>query len=331
MRLFNIILTSTVIQVIWLKFSFREGVQHVSDHYSFSVESSNLIKREIAMVHGNPDRQTPNKPSIFIVSGGVGASGEQLVRTALAQFQDADVPVIIVPHVREAAQVEEAVKRAAEVSGTIVHTLVDVDMRRALIRLARDRNVVAIDLMSRLLSRLTDLLEQEPAGQPGLYRQLRQTYFDQVEAIEFTVAHDDGRNPHEWHLAEIALAGVSRVGKTPLSMYLAVKGWKVANIPLLSGVPPPPELFRLDRRRVVGLTIEPGQLLPHRQQRQRGLGVAGGSAYIDPTQLYEEVEVARKLFRRSGFAIVNVTDKPIEESADEVIALVTRRLKREAG
>jgi regulator of PEP synthase PpsR (kinase-PPPase family) len=264
---------------------------------------------------------------IYIVSGGVGASGEQLARTALAQFQDVDMPVIIVPHVHQVGQVEEVIQRTANTGGTIVHTLVDVDIRRSLIRLARDNNVVAIDVMGRLLGRLTDVLGQEPIGQPGLYRQLRQDYFERVEAIEYTVAHDDGRKPDEWSLAEIVLVGISRVGKTPLSMYLSVLGWQVANVPLVKEVPLPPELFQLDRRRVVGLTIEPGQLVGHRQRRQHRLGLAGESAYTNPLELYEEVEAARRLYRRAGFAIADVTDKPIEESADEVIALVGRRLK----
>ncbi len=266
-------------------------------------------------------------PPLFVVSGGAGASGEQLARTALAQFPGVEVPVKVVPHVRQIVEIEQVVEQAALTGGTIVHTLVDLDMRRALIHLARERNVIAIDLMGRLLSRLAHTLDQEPLGQPGLYHQLRQAYFDRVEAIEFTVAHDDGRNPHEWAQAEIVLIGVSRVGKTPLSMYLSVLGWKVANVPLLSNVPPPPELFQLDRRRVVGLTIEPGQLVAHRHQRQSRLGVGGGAAYTDPAQLFEEVEVVRQLCRRSGFALVNVTDKPLEESADEVITLVNRRLQ----
>ena len=280
------------------------------------------------MNNGSNEQQISNRPPIFIVSGGVGASGEQLVRTALAQFKGVGVPVVIVPRVHDAAQVEKAVTRAAESGGTIVHTLVDEEMRQTLIRLAREQNVPAIDAIGRLLSHLTEVLDQEPIGQPGLYRQLRQAYFDRVEAIEFTMAHDDGKNVQGWPQAEIVLVGVSRVGKTPLSMYLAVRGWKVANVPLVPDISPPPKLFELDRRRIVGLTIDPGQLIEHRQQRQQNLGVSGhGSDYIDPTGLYEEVDAARKPYRRNGFAIVNITDKPIEESADEVIALVTRRLK----
>lgn len=266
-------------------------------------------------------------PPLYVVSGGVGASGEQLTQTALAQFENPDIPVIIVPYVRKVAQIKDVVKKAAASDGTILHTLVDLELRQAMIRQAHDRNVVAIDGMGQLISRLANVLEQEPQGQPGLYRQLRQDYFDRVAAIEYTVAHDDGRRPDEWHLAEIMLIGVSRAGKTPLSIYLSTLGWKVANYPLVKEVELPEELFKLDRRRVAGLVIDPGQLVTHRQQRQRRLGVSNKSSYTNPVDLFEEVKEAKKLFRRHGFAIVNVTDKPIEESADEVIALINRRLK----
>jgi [pyruvate, water dikinase]-phosphate phosphotransferase / [pyruvate, water dikinase] kinase len=264
---------------------------------------------------------------VFVVSGGVGASGEQLTRTALAQFENPDIPVIIVPHVRTVAQIEDVVQKTATSGGTILHTLVDLELRQAMIRQARDHNVVAIDGMGQLLSRLAKVLGQEPQGQPGLFRQLRQDYFDRVTAIEYTVAHDDGHRPDEWHLAEIMLVGVSRTGKTPLSIYLSTLGWKVANVPLVPEINLPEELFKLDRRRVVGLLIDAGQLVSHRQQRQRRLGVSARSVYTNPLDLFEEVEQARKLYRRHGFATVNVTDKPIEESADEIIALINRRLQ----
>ncbi len=113
-------------------------------------------------------------------------------------------------------------------------------------------------------------------------------------------------------------------------MYLSVLGWKVANVPLVMGLSPPAELFQLDRRRVIGLNIEAGQLLAYRRQRQRRLGAPGSSAYTDPATVYEEVEAARRIFKKSGFSIINVTDKPVEASADDVITLITRRLKAEA-
>jgi regulator of PEP synthase PpsR (kinase-PPPase family) len=234
------------------------------------------------------------------------------------------VPVEIIPNVHRIEQIEHAVKQAAQTHGLIVYTLVDSHLREQMIFQARAHNVIALDLMGQLLSQLTAMIGQMPLEQPGLYRQLRHAYFDRIEAIEFTVAHDDGRNAAELAQAEIVLIGVSRVGKTPLSMYLSVKGWKVANIPLVRESPPPPILFEIDARRVIGLTIDPGQLVAHRRLRQSRLGVPPESDYTDPKVMYEEVEAARELYRRSGFAVLNVTDKPIEESAEQVIALIRR-------
>jgi [pyruvate, water dikinase]-phosphate phosphotransferase / [pyruvate, water dikinase] kinase len=272
------------------------------------------------------DRASAVHP-IFIVSGGVGASGEQLVRTALAQFEDANLPVVVVPHVRTVEQVNEVVRRAAANQGTIIHTLVETNLRRTLIQLAREKNAVAIDPLGPLLSRMAMILDREPIGQPGLYRQLREAYFDRVDAIEFAVAHDDGKKVDELHHAEIVLVGPSRVGKTPLSMYLSVLGWKVANVPLIPEMVPPPELFAVDRQRVVGVSISASQLVAHRRRRQGRLGTRGGSAYQDPVRLAEELEAAELVFRRGRFPVIDVTDKPIEESAEEVIALVTRAQK----
>jgi hypothetical protein len=273
--------------------------------------------------------QKTDEPPIFIISGGMGVSGEQLVRTVLAQFQDVNVSVKIIARVHHPQQVEQAVARVAADDGIIVHTMVNPELRQQLIDLAEEKQVVAIDLAGPLLEYLSHLLDQQPAAQPGMYRQLHETYFKRIEAIEFTRELDDGVNRQRWSEAEIVLVGVSRVGKTPLSLYLSMLGWKVVNVPLVKDIPPPKELFELDRRRVVGLTVDPGQLLTYRQHRQRQLGVGGGSAYTDPLKLYEEVEAARQVFRRGGFRVVDVTDKPIETIADEVITRVTRQLRVE--
>lgn len=263
-------------------------------------------------------------PPVYILSGGVGASGEQVVHTVLAQFPDLRVPVITVGNVRQVDLIEDIVAQARSTGGTIVHTLVDEGLRSRLAELAQEAGVVAIDLMGPLLTRLADVLHRDPLNQPGLYRKLRQDYYDRVAAIEYSVSHDDGKDPSAWPRAEILLLGVSRTGKTPISLYLSVLGWKVANLPLVPEIPPPPELFEMDPRRVIGLTIEPGQLLLHRQQRQIRLGAPGASPYVDPDRVYEEVQAAKKLFRKLGFSIVDVTDKPIETITDEIIRLVTR-------
>jgi regulator of PEP synthase PpsR (kinase-PPPase family) len=269
-------------------------------------------------------RTTP-LPPIYVVSGATGASAEQVVFTVLAQFPESKVPVITVPYVQRLIQIEDIVTRATSKGGIIVHTLVESHLRQGLAHLAQERGVVAIDLMGDLLSHLASVLGQEPLGKPGLYRRLNLAYFERVEAINFSMTHDDGKRPDGWPEADIVLVGVSRAGKTPLSMYLAVLGWKVANVPLIPDIPPPPELLQLDRRRVIGLNIEPGQLILYRQQRVRHLGAPGLGAYADPARVYEEVEDARRICQRNRFTMIDVTDKPIETSANQVIELITRR------
>lgn len=264
------------------------------------------------------------RPPIYIVSGGVGASGEQVVHTLLAQFPDVQAPVITCGNVRSADQVEQVIARAKKDSGLIVHTLIDADLRWELVQQADSEEILAIDLMGDLLGWMITHYRQEPLGVPGLYRQLNKDYFERVSAIEFSMAHDDGKDPSGWPKADIVLVGVSRTGKTPISLYLSVLGWKVANIPLVPEIPTPAGIFELDPRRVIGLMIEPGQLLLHRQHRQRQLGVGGKSAYSDPALILEEIQQARNLYQQAGFPIINVTDKPIETCTDEIIRAVTR-------
>jgi regulator of PEP synthase PpsR (kinase-PPPase family) len=261
---------------------------------------------------------------VYIVSGGMGASGEQLARTALAQFEEIDVPVTIVPRVRTAADLIAIVGRAEATGGIILHTLVDPHLRAAIIDMARRHGVVEVDAMGPVLDRLAKLLDRTPLGTPGLYRKLRKDYFRRVEAIEFAVFHDDGRNCHELPLADVVLAGVSRSGKTPLSMYLAMHGFKTANVALVGGIEPPRELFAVDRHRVVGLTLEPDRLVVYRRRRQQDLGVTAPTDYSDPRVVLQDLEHSRQVFRTGRFATVDVTSKPIEESANEVVALVTR-------
>jgi regulator of PEP synthase PpsR (kinase-PPPase family) len=273
-----------------------------------------------------PDQvDVSHQHTILIVSGGVGASGEQLVHTVLAQFPESRVQVITIPNVRFESQIEETVQRAEKLGATLVHTLVDANLRAYLEALAAERKVMAIDLMGELLTHLTQALGKQPLGQPGLYRLLNRDYFDRVAAIEYTMAHDDGKNPEGWAQAEIVLVGVSRAGKTPLSLYLSVLGWKVANVPLVIGLDLPAQFFQLDPRRVFGLKIEAGQLLAFRQQRQQRLGAAGPSDYVNPEKILEELEYAAGVFKRGGFRLINVTDKPIESCADEVIRQISGR------
>ncbi len=261
--------------------------------------------------------------SIFVVSGGTGFSGEQLLRTALAQFPTSEPVITVIAGIRHPEQLENVVAQAVAANGFIVHTLVDTVLRLTLERLARNRGVLAVDLIGALLAQLQVVLGQEPVGRPGMYREKCRETFERTEAIDYTLAHDDGRRPEDWRQADIVLVGVSRVGKTPISLYLASLGRKVANVPLVGGEPPP-ELFQLHRRRVVGLTIEPDQLLAHRRWRERRLKVSLSGSYSNPLKLREELEAARRVFVQGGFAVVDITNKPVEVSAREILEAVGR-------
>jgi regulator of PEP synthase PpsR (kinase-PPPase family) len=275
-------------------------------------------------VSAKKTRKKTAQPPVYIVSGGSGASGQQIVETVLAQFPAPGLPVIVRNNVRTLEQVEAAVKDAGADGGTVVHTLVDGGLREALTRLGAKHGIATIDLMGPLIVQVAVQTGSKPLERPGLYRQLRKDYFERVEAIDFAVSHDDGKRPEDIPSADIVIIGVSRCGKTPLSMYLAVHGWKAANVPIIRDIPLPGELFRIDRRRVIGLSIEQHRLLEYRKKREEHMGGSGATTYSSPSAVFEELEVARKVCREGGFYVVDVTDKPIEIIADEIIKFIAR-------
>ena len=259
---------------------------------------------------------------VFVVSDGTGATAEQALSAALMQFAGAEVRVERRPMVRAEERVRQVVQEAAHAGGFVVHTLVSDSLREVMLREGRLHNVETIDLMGPLLARLSQQLSVSPAEKPGLFRQLNEEYFRRIETMEFALHHDDGRRAQELPQAEIVLVGVSRTFKTPLSVYLAFKGWLVANVPIVLRMKPPSALFDLPPERVFGLTIEPTRLAELRLVRQEHLGGATGD-YADPEFACHEVEYAMSIFRsQRGWRVVNVTDKPIEEIASEILTLV---------
>jgi [pyruvate, water dikinase]-phosphate phosphotransferase / [pyruvate, water dikinase] kinase len=263
-------------------------------------------------------------PPVYVVSGGVGASGEQLLKTALAQFPGNKAPIIIVGNVRHVEQLRHVVAQARTTRGLIAHTLVDAGLRHLLNALSQQQGVRCVDLMGPLLTQLAEMQGSKPAEEPGLYRRGQRAYFERVAAIEFALAHDDGQQVQDWVLADLVLVGVSRTGKTPLSIYLSVQGWKVANYPIVPDLPQPPELFQMRPGRVVALTIAPDQLLVLRQRRLSRIGSVGPLTYVDAETVNTELQSSLRLYRQSGFPVIDVTDKPIESTADEIMRLVTR-------
>jgi regulator of PEP synthase PpsR (kinase-PPPase family) len=262
---------------------------------------------------------------IFAVSDASGTTAERVVRAALVQFDPAGVTITRHGGVRTTAQICEILSDAASKGGFIVHTFVSEDLRNTMLTEGRNRHVATIDLMGPLLARLTELFETQPRAEPGDSHIFDTSYMRRIEAIDFTVRHDDGRSVTDLDQAEIVLTGVSRTSKTPLSIYLAYRGWKVANVPIVLGVDPPPQLFKLPRRRVVGLMVRPERLAELRRVRAERIGtrVLG---YADLEHIRQEMVYAYQLFdRRPDWPLVDVTTKPIEETASEVVALIGRQ------
>ncbi|MGD9094016.1 MAG: pyruvate, water dikinase regulatory protein [Anaerolineales bacterium] len=262
---------------------------------------------------------------IYAVSDGTGKTSEGVVRAALTQFDDSNVKIKRYGGVRTTERVCEIVQEATLTGGFIVHTMVSEKMRRLMLTEGRAANVATIDLMGPMLARLAELISAQPRAEPGLFVPFDRAYLLRIDAIDYTVRHDDGRNADDLDKAEIVLVGVSRTSKTPLSIYLAYRGWRVANVPIVLGVDPPPQLFELPKRRAVGLIVKPQRLAELRHVRVEHMGVSP-TGYADLDHIKQEVAYAYELFeRRRDWPLVDVTTKPIEETAAEVVALVGKR------
>jgi regulator of PEP synthase PpsR (kinase-PPPase family) len=264
-------------------------------------------------------------PPIYVVSGGKGVAGHTIVETMLIQYPDNKIPIIMEPEVLTAERVEEITNQVVETRGAVVHTMVNHKMRRVITEACDRKNIPHFDLVGGLADYLDQTLDIRPVEQPGLFRLRNIEYFRRVRAIEFTMAHDDGQNASKIENADVVLAGVSRAGKTPLSIYLAMFGWKVANVPIVPGIPPPESLFKVDKNRVFGLDISIIFLIAQRANRANRINMSQDSDYVDRRKVRAELDYAKSLFDKGGFTVINVTNKPIEFTANQIVTKVTDR------
>ncbi len=271
------------------------------------------------------EKKKASPAPIYVVSGGRGLAGNNMVQSLLIQYPDNKIPVIIVPGVSKEDQLFDIVIQAKTDRGLITHTLVNPNLRRKINDLCDEFGVRKIDFMGELANYLDEELDVEPLLHPGLYRKINQEYFERIEAIEYTLSHDDGMNTDKLYGAEIILTGVSRAGKTPLSVYLTMFGWKVANVPLVKGISPPKELFEVDPKRVFGLHVIVPQLIAHRKKRLESWHNHQNNLYIDEQSVKEEIRHAMFIFDRGGFTVLNVTNKPIESTANEIMNYMSER------
>lgn len=261
---------------------------------------------------------------IFIISDGTGQTAEQALAAALTQFGEKEVELNIRPHIRSKKQVLDVINEAFAAKGFIVHTVVSHTLRDAILELGRLHNVETVDIMGPLLAQLTHQFAHSPSEKPGLFHKLNRAYFQRIESLEFAFRHDDGQKVDELKKAEIVLLGVSRTFKTPLSVYLAFKGWLVANVPIVLGIDLPEIVYQLPPERVFGLMTNPRRLVVLRSVREEHLGGGTGN-YADLNYVQHELMYAEEIFKKQKkWSIVDVTNKPIEEIAYEIVRIMRK-------
>jgi regulator of PEP synthase PpsR (kinase-PPPase family) len=283
--------------------------------YYIGGKMSSLRGREIKKTMSD----TKSATRVFVVSDSVGETGESVVRAAAMQFYPIHVEIVRAPFIHDCEGIDKVLETVKTNGGVVVFTLVVPELRDDLIQKAQRNGIPYIDLLGPILQSLGKQLGLEPRHQPGMLHPLDEDYFKKVEAVEFAVKYDDGRDFSGILKADIVLTGVSRTSKTPLSMYLAHKKFKVANVPLVPEMQPPEQLFAADKRKVMGLRIDPDKLNLIRQERLRTLGLAENATYAQTERIKVELEYADKIMERIGCAVFDVSNKAVEETASLIL------------
>ncbi|MGG5254054.1 pyruvate, water dikinase regulatory protein [Neobacillus sp. SM06] len=262
---------------------------------------------------------------VYVISDSVGETAEFVVKAVATQFNGGHVEIRRSSYVEEIEDIEDAILLAKKNQSIIAYTLVIPYLKAYLDARASEENIPAVDLLNPLMEAFMKKFNLQPNQKPGLMRKLDDDYFRKIEAIEFAVKYDDGRDPRGILRADIVLIGVSRTSKTPLSMYLAHHRYKVANVPLVPEVPPSEELFTIPRKKCFGLIISPEKLNEIRKERLRALGLASEANYASFERILEELDYAEKIMKRVGCPIIDVSNKAVEETASFILEVVKKR------
>ena len=266
---------------------------------------------------------------IIVLSDGTGETAAQITKAAMVQFSDKEIYFTRYKNIRTKAQVEAIFDDAAIHHDLVVYTIVSPELRDYIANKAIEKGVPVIDLLGPLLNAMATFFHLQPKSLPGLFHQVNDRYFKRIEAMEYTIRHDDGRDLTELEKADIIVLGISRTSKTPLSMYLSHQGWRVCNIPIITGFELPPELTNVDQRKIVCLTISADALQAIRKVRLERLGQEDGGDYASMDKVIEEIDYADQLYRRNKrWPVFNVTGKALEETASEIIKLMVARRKQ---
>ena len=253
---------------------------------------------------------------IFAVSDSIGETAEQVSLAAASQFKG-DVKVKRVPYVKELDDVEDLMKEVNEYENCIiVSTIITVKVREYLTQKCLEKNISVINVLAPIVNVASSILNKMPDNNPGAMRNIDEVYYKRIEAMEFAMQYDDSKDYRGLKNADVVLVGLSRTSKTPLCMYLANKGLKAINIPLMPEVEIPNELFEIDRKKVFGLVIDPLHLIEIRKRRlDKFHRIPTGIEYAGDARILEEFEFADKVMRKIGCKTIDVTQRAIEDTS----------------
>jgi regulator of PEP synthase PpsR (kinase-PPPase family) len=269
------------------------------------------------------------KKTIYVLSDATGETATLMLKAALVQFKEDDINFFRYKNVRNKVQLLSILDHLPDSDGLLVHTLVSKNLRKIINEESRLRGLLTVDLLGPTLHALEYYFEKQSDSveNPGGLRTVDETYFKKIEAIEYTVKYDDGKCLDRLDQADIVLVGISRTSKTPLSIYLSYKGLKVANIPMVKDQELPKELFDIEQKKIVGLSIELEALRRIRKKRLEKFGQDPEGSYASLKNISDEITFSEKIFSENRrWPVINVTDRALEETASEIARVVSSRL-----
>jgi [pyruvate, water dikinase]-phosphate phosphotransferase / [pyruvate, water dikinase] kinase len=278
-----------------------------------------LIVRELVF-------QMDKKPIIYVVSDSVGETAELVTKAAVSQFRDTELILKRFPFVEDTSNVDDVLALAKQDGGMIAYTLVRPKISQYMKEVAAKEGVVICDILGPLMNQIQNQCEETPLYEPGLVHKLDEDYFKKIEAIEFAVKYDDGRDPRGILKADIVLLGVSRTSKTPLSQFLAHKRYKVANVPIVPEIDPPEELMLVPKEKCFGLRITAEKLNQIRKERLISLGLNQKAIYANIERITEEIEFFDSVISKIGCPVIDVTNKAVEESANVIMNILQNKV-----
>lgn len=265
-----------------------------------------------------------NSPIIYVVSDSVGETAELVTKAAISQFNGSGMILKRFPYVEDKEDIDEVLSLVSLDKAMVAYTLVKPEIRTYMKERAGQEGIPSVDLIGPIMDEIQQFSGKTPLFEPGLVRKLDEDYFKKVEAIEFAVKYDDGRDPRGILKADIILIGVSRTSKTPLSQYLAHKRLKVANVPLVPEVEPPEELFKVPKEKCFGLKISPEKLNNIRRERLISLGLNDQASYAKIDRIKEELNFFEQVVSKINCPVVDVTNKAVEETANVILNYIQK-------